>query len=304
MERDERGTYDTANIMVTSLSRYIGDGMLVHVGTATFLGLVAAVLAKATHAPRADFRAMSGTGYYSEPFVVTLSLAEAMSLTIGPAERVTDAYTHVERDEGVDFEASVPAQIDMYGNANLSIIGTDYDRPKVRLPGSAGLDSLPLMRHSKLRFYSTRHNTRTFVPKVDFITGAGYLTGPGAREALGIRGDGGPGSVVTNLGVFDWDEATKRMRVVSLHPGVTSEQVRSNTGFEILGLDGRPPTTPLPTAEQLDVIARIDPLGIRRLEFLEGSERRRVLREVLDAEARIALGRPNDAFRALAFRKS
>lgn len=291
-----------ADLMVVALARYVEDGALVHVGTSTFLGQVAAIFAKATHAPKATVMASSGSGYFTGPLVVTLSLYEAMTLMGGTAERTTDTYTHVERNESCGFEPVIPVQIDAYGNVNLSMIGKDWARPKIRLPGSAGLDTLPCQTHAKLRFYTTRHNTRTFVPKVDFITAAGYLTGPGAREAAGFSGDGGPGSIVTNLGVFDWEDPSRRMRVVSLHPGVTAEQVRANTGFEVLGLDRCPPSTPTPGAADIALIRRIDPFGIRRLEFLEGPERRRVLHEVLDAEEALVDRRPDDGYRVLSFR--
>lgn len=293
---------DIADIMVKTLASWVDDGMLVHVGTSTFTGLVASILAKATHAPNCTLVALSTSGFMSDPFVISLSLAEGTAMSVTPTVRVTDIYNHVEQNEACEFEPLIPVQIDMYGNVNLSMIGGDYARPKVRLPGPAGLDILAVMMRGKLRYYTTNHTRRVFVPKVDFITGAGYLDGPGARERAGIRGEGGPGSIVTNLGVFDWDPATCRMRAVSLHPSVTAEQVADNTGFEIQGLSDDLPRTAVPSADELALMRRIDPFDVRRLEFLNGPERRKVLVDVLAAEERMALGRPDRAYKAMAFR--
>lgn len=293
---------DIADIMVRTLASWVDDGMLVHVGTSTFTGLVASILAKATHAPNCTLVALSTSGFMSDPFVISLSLAEGTAMSVTPTVRVTDIYNHVEQNEACEFEPLIPVQIDMYGNVNLSMIGSDYARPKVRLPGPAGLDILAVMMRGKLRYYTTNHTRRVFVPKVDFITGAGYLDGPGARERAGIRGDGGPGSIVSNLGVFEWDPVTCRMRAVSLHPGVTAEQVADNTGFEVLGLSDDLPRTAVPSADELALMRRIDPFDVRRLEFLSGPERRKVLVDVLAAEERLALGRPDRAYKAMAFR--
>lgn len=297
------GRAEIADIMVKVLASWVDDGMLVHVGTSTFTGLVASILAKATKAKNATLVALSTSGFMSDPFVLTLSLAEGTAMSVTPTIRVTDIYNHVEQNEACEFEPLIPVQIDMYGNVNLSVIGADYDKPKIRLPGPAGLDILAVMMRGKLRYYTTSHTRRTFVPKVDFITGAGYLDGPGAREKAGIRGDGGPGSIVTNLGVFDWNPVTCRMRAVSLHPGVSAAEVADNTGFEIQGLSDDLPRTDVPTEDELAMMRHIDPFGIRRLEFLTGPERRKVLVEVLATEERIALGRPDRAYKALSFQR-
>ncbi|WP_348235114.1 CoA-transferase, partial [Salmonella enterica] len=78
-----------------------------------------------------------------------------------------------------------------------------------------------------------RHDPKKFVPKLDFLTTPGYLTGPGAREAAGLPANTGPARVITDLCVLDFADDTKRMRVRSLHPGVTLERVRAATGFEL-----------------------------------------------------------------------
>ena len=77
-------------------------------------------------------------------------------------------------------------------------------------------------------------DVRRFVPKVDFITTPGYLSGPGARERAGLPPGTGPHKVVTNLCVIGFDDETRRMRVERVHPGVTRETITSTTGFELL----------------------------------------------------------------------
>jgi glutaconate CoA-transferase subunit B len=94
---------------------------------------------------------------------------------------------------------------------------------------------------------------------LDFLTTPGYLTGPGAREAAGLARDTGPHRVITDLCVLDFDPDTKRMRVKSLHPGKTMEQVKAATGFE-LGLADPVTTTQEPSEDQLRILrTEVDP---------------------------------------------
>src|ERR1700730_8540265 len=123
------------------------------------------------------------------------------------------------------------AQIDAYGNLNSTMIGSDYARPKVRLPGSGGANDLASLCWRIL--VVTAHDRRRFVEKLDFLTTPGYLTGPGAREAAGLPPHTGPYRVITDLAVLGYHEHTKRMEVLSLHPGVSLDQVRQATSFEL-----------------------------------------------------------------------
>jgi glutaconate CoA-transferase subunit B len=79
----------------------------------------------------------------------------------------------------------------------------------------------------------TSHDRRRFVEKLDFLTTPGYLSGPGAREAAGLPPGTGPYRVITDLAVMGYEEQTRRMQVLSLHPGVLLDQVRQATGFEL-----------------------------------------------------------------------
>jgi glutaconate CoA-transferase subunit B len=149
------------------------------------------------------------------------------------------------------------AQIDPYGNLNSTRIGADHDRPRVRFPGSGGANDLASLCWRIL--VVTTHDRRRFVEKVDFLTTPGYLTGPGAREAAGLPPGTGPYRVITDLAVLGYHDQTKRMEVLSLHPGVTPEQVRAATGFA-LGVREPLGVTSPPTEVELRVLREeVDP---------------------------------------------
>ena len=150
------------------------------------------------------------------------------------------------------------AEIDGYGNINSTVIG-DYIKPKVRLPGSGGANDIASL--AKRVVIIAAHTKRKFPEKCHYITTPGYLDGPGGRERAGLRGNG-PVRVVTNLAVMGFDDETKRMKVESLHPGVSLNDLQENTGFELLISDvvGE---TPVPTVQQLRLLREeIDPDGI------------------------------------------
>jgi glutaconate CoA-transferase subunit B len=142
------------------------------------------------------------------------------------------------------------AQIDPYGNLNSTVIG-DHDHPKVRLPGSGGGNDVG--SHCWRTIAIMRHDTRRFVEQVDFITTPGYLSGPGAREGAGLPPGTGPYRVVTNLGVLGYHPQSKRMMLLQTQPGISTEQVLENTGFELLIAD-EVGQNPPPSAEELRVL--------------------------------------------------
>ena len=158
----------------------------------------------------------------------------------------------------MDYAFLGGAQIDAYGNLNSTVIG-DYQKPRVRFPGSGGGNDFASFCWRTLVI--TQHDRRRFVEKVDFLTTPGYLTGPGAREAAGLPKGGGPYRVITDLAVMSFEEKTCRMQVESLHPGVTVEQVRENTEFE-LGQVAHVAETVPPEKEELRVLREeVDPNG-------------------------------------------
>jgi glutaconate CoA-transferase subunit B len=145
------------------------------------------------------------------------------------------------------------AQIDQYGNLNSSYIG-DPARPKTRLPGTGGGNDIASLAHM---IVAMKHEKRRFVGAVDFVTSPGFLRGGATRRESGLAA-GGMFRVVTDLGVFGFDDDSRRMNIVALHPGVTAQQVQDNTGFE-LACGPHTGTTEPPTERELEFLRKLDP---------------------------------------------
>jgi acyl CoA:acetate/3-ketoacid CoA transferase beta subunit len=151
-----------------------------------------------------------------------------------------------------------PSQIDRFGNANISAIG-DFARPARQLLGMRGAPGNTVNHPTS--YWVPRHRPRTFVPKVDVISGVGYdsaaAAGPAATRFHEVR------RVVTNLAVLGFRPPDHAMRLVSVHPGVSVAEVVASTGFD-LAIDGAVPQTRMPTHEELRLIREvIDPHGSR-----------------------------------------
>jgi acyl CoA:acetate/3-ketoacid CoA transferase beta subunit len=153
------------------------------------------------------------------------------------------------------------SQIDRFGNQNIACIG-DFQKPKSQLLGVRGAPGNTV--NHKTSYWVPAHGPRVFVPKVDVVSGVGY----DRAAALGAAGRfHSIRRVVSNKGVFDFETADHSMRVVSLHPGVTKEDVIANTGFPLVFAD-HIETTRAPTAEELRLIREvIDPKGIAKKEI-------------------------------------
>jgi len=154
-----------------------------------------------------------------------------------------------------------PSQIDRYGNANISAIG-DYHRPTRQLVGVRGAPGNTV--HHPTSYWVPRHAPRSFVATVDMVSGVGYdrarAAGPSASRYHELR------RVVSNLGVFDFVTDDHRMRLVSVHPGVTVDEVRAATGFELVVPADVAVTRP-PSEAELELIRTvIDPTGARERE--------------------------------------
>jgi acyl CoA:acetate/3-ketoacid CoA transferase beta subunit len=146
------------------------------------------------------------------------------------------------------------SQVDRYGNQNLAAIG-DYAQPKVQLLGYRGAPGNTI--NDTTSYWVPNHNRRVFVEKVDTVCGIGW----DRAAALGLGPDGGARffevrRVVSNLGVFDFETPDHRMRLRSLHPGVTVDQVVEATGFELVVPD-EVPTSRQPTPEELELIREV-----------------------------------------------
>lgn len=248
--------YSPTELMITCASHCLEDGRTVAVGTG--VPCAAAMLAQRTHAPNLVIVFEAGG---VAPILPTMPISVGDSRTIYRATMATsmaDVMQFCQRGM-IDYTFLSGAQIDAYGNLNSTLIGGTYQRPKVRLPGSGGANDLASFCWRTLIIM--RHDPKKFVEKLDFLTSPGYLRGPHAREQTGLLPQTGPHRVITELAVLDFHPETKRMRLLSTHPGVTPEQVQQATGFRLEATTS-PTITPSPTADELRILRHdVDPAG-------------------------------------------
>lgn len=251
-------------LMVVAFSRALLPDTRAFNGAVSFIPACAFMLARATHAPNLVWSAGS-IGIDAAPKAIpesTLSDGIWQGATM-LANSPFDFWAHAQgaRYNTFSFRG---AQIDRNGNVNNTVIG-EYDAPKVRLAGGGGMADLSVMI-PRIMLWSTTHTPRTFVRQVDFRSGFGYGDGGNDRESRGMRG--GPVVCITNLCVFGFDQNTKHMKIDSLHPGVSFEDVSTATGFELTTPSAPLPVTPRPTSTELQLLRDvIDPHGARRREF-------------------------------------
>src|SRR4051812_2463482 len=246
--------YNAMELMICCAARALEDGRTVAVGTG--VPCATAMLAQRLHAPRLTILFEAGG---VAPQLPTMPISVGDSRTFYRACMATSMADVMETCQRgmVDYTFLGGAQIDAYGNLNSTMIGGDYARPRVRFPGSGGANDLASLCWRVL--VVTNHDRRRFVEKVDFVTTPGYLSGPGAREDAGLPPGTGPYRVITDLAIMGYHEETKRMEVLSVHPGITMDQVQANTGFK---LAAREPllTTPTPTETELRILRdEVDP---------------------------------------------
>jgi glutaconate CoA-transferase subunit B len=256
------GDYTLDELVVTALARELPDDTVAFNGAVSFVPVCAFMLARETTAPNLVWVA-SSIAVDAHPGVIgesTLSDALWEGATMLQSS-VADfwAYAQSGRLNTFCFRG---AQIDAFGNVNNTVIGS-YARPKIRLPGGGGMADLG-SQVPRIYLWSTTHDVRTFVSRVDFRSGMGWGDGGDHRERLGLPG--GPRACVTNLAVMDFHPESKRMRLRSVHPGVTVERVIEATGFELV-IDGDVPETARPTAEDVRLVRMLDPTDARKREF-------------------------------------
>jgi glutaconate CoA-transferase subunit B len=175
------------------------------------------------------------------------------------AQMITYPGQWVLKRGDVSFGFSSAVQVDVQGNINSVRVGP-HDRPKVRLVG-------PILQPEHMTLFRREyvmmphHERRNFVERVDFVSGVGWPGGEAGRRALGLDW-GGPCLVVTPRCIFDFDTAAGRIRVRSIHDGVSVEELRDCTGFD-LGDLSRVPRTEAPTPGELALLRReVDPRGV------------------------------------------
>lgn len=253
--------YNPLELLVCIGSRIIEDNSTVFVGTG--VPMAATLLAQKMHSPNVIAIFEAGSVAPQMPGLPISVGDSRTSYRALIASTMNDVMEACQRGM-VDYTFLGGAQIDMYGNLNSTMIGDNYQEPKVRFPGSGGANDLASLCWRTVVI--TPMDVKRFVEKVNFITTPGYLSGKGAREAAGLPLGTGPYKVITNYCILGYDEETCRMRIESLNPGMTVEKVQENCGFELLQAD-RIEATPPPTEEELRILREeVDPDGyiIRR----------------------------------------
>jgi len=248
-------TYTPTELLACVASHVLEDGKSIFVGTG--LPMIAAMLAQRTHAPNLliIFEA-GGIG----PQVPALPISVGDSRTFHRAVAASSMHDVMSllQNGYIDYGFLGAAAIDAYGNINTTVIG-DWERPTVRLPGSGGANDIGSLCWRTILVM--RQDKRRFVNELPFLTTPGYLTGPGAREAAGLPEGSGPYRVITQLGVYGFDETTRRIALISRHPGVTLEEIQANSGFEII-IPGKIVESIPPTPEEQRILREIDPAGM------------------------------------------
>jgi glutaconate CoA-transferase subunit B len=238
-------------MMIVASSRQLAGERVCFVGVGP--PNIACNLARRTVAPDLELVYESGV-FGAVPARLPLSIGDPTLVT--GAALVTnqfELFAYYLQAGLIDVGFLGASQIDRYGNINTTVIG-DYDKPKVRLPGSGGACEIAI--NAKQVFVIMPQSKRSFVERIDFTTSPGHLGGK-RPEGWGA----GPSVVVTNLAVYGFDEGTGEMAVASLHPGVSIDDIRDNTEWEIR-LPDDPRMTPEPTEEELRLIREeLDPEG-------------------------------------------
>jgi glutaconate CoA-transferase subunit B len=235
-------------MMVVTASRSLRDGDVCFVGIGQ--PSTAANLARRTHAPNVVLIYESGT-LGAKPDRLPLSIGDGiLADTADSVIGVPEVFNYWLQAGRVDVGFLGGAQLDKFANINTTVIGADYNDPKVRLPGAGGAPEIAASCREVLIIM--RQSPRSFVERVDFVTSFGYGRGAGDRERLGLRGKG-PVRVITDLGVLEPDPRTRELTLTALHPGVTVERVRENTGWDLAVSDDLT-TTDAPDDDELEVL--------------------------------------------------
>jgi len=219
--------YSRDEIMTVTAAGQLRNGAVCFAG----IGLPSAAcnLARMTHAPDLVLIYESGT-VGTRPAVLPLSIGDGeLAETATCIVPLPEIFAHYLQGGRVDVGFLGAAQIDRFGNLNSTVIG-DYAHPKVRLPGAGGAPEIATYAREVL--IVMKQSPRSCVPRLDFRTSCGYLSGAGARRASGCPGQG-PRAVITDFGVLRPDPQTEELELTALYPGVTVEEARAATGWPL-----------------------------------------------------------------------
>jgi len=240
-------TYTPSEMMTVAAARALGNRDVCFVG----IGLPSAAcnLARLSHAPQITLIYESGT-LETRPEVLPLSIGDGeLCETALTTVSVPEVFRYWLQGGRISIGFLGGAQVDRFGNLNSTVIGP-YSRPKVRLPGSGGASEIGTSCGQI--FIVMPQNPRTFVETIDFVTTLGHGRTGRERRALGIPTKG-PVLIVTDLCTMRPDPETNEFLVASLNPGVTRDEVRRNTGWEIRFAEGMEETT-TPSAMELEIL--------------------------------------------------
>ena len=247
--------YTPFELMAVAGARELKDGEVVGVGLG--LPVIASFLAKRTHAPNITLLFELGV-IDAEPIHTGVGLADPRIWYRAKAlSSFVDILGTVLHKGLVDVGFLGGLEIDAYGNLNTTLLGDPKGKFR-HFTGSGGANDIASCARRTITII--RHEARKLNEAVAFVTSPGYLRGDGEREAAGLRG--GPSRVITDKAILDFDPGSKRMRLVSIHPGTAREEVLANMNFQPVLPDYLPITEP-PTAEQVWLIRHeIDPDGM------------------------------------------
>ena len=244
-------SYSSSEMMTVAAARALRSDDICFVG----IGLPSAAcnLARLTHAPGITLIYESGT-LATRPNILPLSigdpeLCETALATVG----VPEMFRYWLQGGRISIGFLGGAQVDRFGNINSTVIG-DYSKPKVRLPGSGG--ATEIATSCGKTFIIMRHNPRSLVAQVDFVTSLGHGRTGVERRALCLKTQG-PALLVTDLCVMTPDAATNEFTVASIHPGITRERIIENTGWPVRFAEAVAETAP-PTNIELRALRELN----------------------------------------------
>jgi glutaconate CoA-transferase, subunit B len=242
--------YTSAEMMTIAAARTLRNEDVCFVG----IGAPSAAcnLARLTHAPGITLIYESGT-IGTRPSVLPLSIGDGdLCDTALTTVSVPEMFRYWLQGGRITVGFLGGAQIDRYANLNTTVIGP-YEKPKTRLPGGGGAPEIA--SHCREIYITMAQNRRAFVDKLDFVTSLGHGTGGDHRARLGLKTEG-PTRLLTDLCIFAPDPVTREMIVISIHAGVTREQIAANTGWEVR-YAANAGVTPPPTREELQVLREL-----------------------------------------------
>jgi glutaconate CoA-transferase, subunit B len=254
----ETRPFSKSEMMIVAAARALAGQRVCFVGVG--LPNIAVNLAQRTVAPDLELVYEAGV-FGARPARLPLSIGDPTIVTgATAATSMFELFAFYLQGGLIDVGFLGAAQIDRFGNINTTVIG-DYAHPTTRLPGSGGACEIAI--NARQVFVIMRQSARSFVETIDFRTSPGNLGG--AEQSERIRREQGwlgrgPSVVVTDLGIYHFDD-TGEMRLDSLHPGATVDQVRETIGWDVKISADLAATSP-PTSEELRLIREeLDPGG-------------------------------------------